>query len=601
MKKIISLILTLALLMGCATVLASCGKRTDDGAQISVYLGDDVTDFDPTDYYVNSNAEQLMSLLYEPLFTVNSKGKLTYAAAQKYSIDEQSREITITLRESYWSDGIRVRASDYIYAWRDRILTPDRANPAAALFYDVEGALAVKNGVVGKYGDDEHPLGLEASSTYELTITYREGADPNRLLRNLASVAAAPAREDVVAAADGYWSKRANTIVCNGPFHLSVLDTEDGAFTLKRNEGYHQAPTVDDPTGIVTPDKLVSFLAPSGESLSLTYADIESKTVFYASEAPLATLLADGNRAQRTDALSVYSYVFNTDIPLFAIPEVRRALSLAIDRNAIAAAVAVGKPATGFVSESVKDSSGKKLFHTSTLIASEAKLSEARALLQTVDLSGLSLSFTLSVADDEAELAAAELVKAAWQQLGFTVTVKAVGNVTNTIKDFTSDEKMTIVDSGIQTIVKDAARGIRTDANGNPTFEVVAIDWQMYSTDAFVGLATYAKSFCGCGATFSGGMTQLTSFGGWYDFNYDHLIQQAYTAANATDRDAALHAAEEYLAEQCPVIPVLSNENIAFCSSDISGVSTDDFGHFVLTEMKQKNYQQYLPKEKSAS
>ena len=39
-------------------------------------LGEKVYDFDPTDYYVDSNAELVMGLLYDPLFRVNEKGKI---------------------------------------------------------------------------------------------------------------------------------------------------------------------------------------------------------------------------------------------------------------------------------------------------------------------------------------------------------------------------------------------------------------------------------------------------------------------------------------------------------------------------------------------
>ena len=73
MKKLLSLVLVLALMLGAVAVLSSCGKPKDDGAEISVYLGDGVYDLDPSDYYVSDNAAQLMSLLYEPLFRLTEK------------------------------------------------------------------------------------------------------------------------------------------------------------------------------------------------------------------------------------------------------------------------------------------------------------------------------------------------------------------------------------------------------------------------------------------------------------------------------------------------------------------------------------------------
>ena len=65
MKKIVSLLLAAVMMLGIAASLASCAEAPlDAGAEISVWLGNDVYDLDPTDYYVDSNAEQVMSLLY---------------------------------------------------------------------------------------------------------------------------------------------------------------------------------------------------------------------------------------------------------------------------------------------------------------------------------------------------------------------------------------------------------------------------------------------------------------------------------------------------------------------------------------------------------
>ena len=107
-------------------------------AEIKVYLGDAIYDFDPTDYYTDSNADQVMNLIFEPLFYIDEDGDRECAAADDYDVDEKERLITIELRESYWSDGTQVKAEDFIYAWRDILLSPDRPNPASALLYDIE-------------------------------------------------------------------------------------------------------------------------------------------------------------------------------------------------------------------------------------------------------------------------------------------------------------------------------------------------------------------------------------------------------------------------------------------------------------------------------
>ncbi len=581
MKRIICLILTLALLAGSVAIFASCGAPKDAGAEIAVYLGEDVYDFDPTAYYTDSNAEQVMSLLYEPLFTLDDDGDFKYAAASDYSVDKSERKIVIKLRESYWSNGSRVVATDFIYAWRSVLLEPNNANPAAALLYDIENAKEIKLGEKSPY-----ELGVSQGKSDEIIITYREGADYEQLLKNLASVATSPLCEAVINQYnEGYWSKLINTVVTNGPF--KVEDIDSGSFKLKRNEGYHQPTDVKDPTKQVTPNRLVKFYDKDSEGFAISYADLESKAVFYIGDASLADRKANKANAIVSDDLSTYTYVFNTENPLFANAKVRKALSIAIDREAIVEAVTFGKAATGFLPDSVVDNATGKAFRGNALISANAKLKEAQELLEDVDFTGISKSFTLSVKDSEDELAIANLVAASWKQLGFNVTVKALGAVKTNITDY-ENTSVSFSDSKVQTTVIKAARGERN-------FDVIGIDWQMYSKDAFVALAAFASDFNGSGRDFVN-KTNLLSFGGWSDEEYDELINDAFVASSAAARSEALHEAEQILVESACVVPIIYNQTFAFVSPDLSGVDFNGLGNVVFTKVKQKNYQEYLDK-----
>ena len=580
MKKVLSLFFALALLLGCAAALASCDKTEDAGPEIAVYLGEEVYDFDPTDYYVNSNSEQLMSLLYEPLFKINEKGELEKAGAKKYKVDEDERTIVIILRDTYWSDDYQVKAQDYIYSWVKRILDPNRANPAAALFYDIENALAIKTGV--KSVDE---FGAYASAPNEITIKYREGADYKRILRNLASVATSPAREDVIHPAEGYWSKSSGTIVTNGPFKVDTLDTLTGGFTLSRNLGYHQVPTTEKYTKNVTPNKLVSFLNGYGEEMKLTYEDIQNKAVFYALDAPLDVRKANKANATVVDDLSTYTYVFNTENELFAIPEVRRALSLALDRNAMVNAVSFGKVADSFVAAPL---ASQLYINANRPLATDQNMIEAKNLIASVaeKLEGKELSFTLSINDDAKNIAIAEIAVAAWEELGFEVEINVLELTKNTVTS--QEQKIEIYDSSVQYIVKNAALGVRE-------FDIIALDWQMYSDDPFVALAAFASSMNGCGKDFATNKLR-TNISGWWNSTYDAYINAAYMAEDLGERIIALRNAEKILLEECPIIPLIHNQNFSFQNADISDITVDGLGNFILTEATQVNYQQYLPK-----
>ena len=581
MKRITSLLLALTFILGTALLLVSCGKNEDGGAQIKVYLGEKIYDFDPTDYYVDSNAELVMSLLYDPLFRVNEKGKLKCdGAADSYEVDEATNTIVITLKETYWSDGVRVKADDYVYSWRNVLLDPNDANPAAALLYDIENAVKIKNGELSAF-----EFGAVASSTYEITIKYRNGANYEQLLKNLATVASSPIRQDIATnLTEGYWSKLVNTAVTNGPFMISRI-ASDKSFTLARNEGYHQSLEVKNPNKIVNPGKLIG-------TGSATYADIEKDVVFYMTDAPLADRAKYKGEAEVTDDLSTYTYVFNTDRPLFKIPEVRKALSIAIDRNEIIKAIVFGNAATGFIPDSALNLDTGKSFNKdkSALISASAKKQEALDLLASVDLTVIDKEFTLTVGNDEESVAIANVVKAAWEGLGFTVNVNAVGEKESVVGDGATETK--IVDSELQVIVNKAAR---EDFYGEDRgFDVIGIDWQMYSSDPFVALCAFADRYSGSGVSLPALGTTYGNIAGYSDEAYNELIKNAYNETDLAERNDILCEAEKKLVDSACIVPLVFNQTFTFLHKAISKAKFDGFGNLILTDMKQKKYEQYL-------
>ena len=583
MKKIVSLLLALSLLAGCTALLAGCGAPKDDGAHIAVYLGQTVYDFDPTDYYVDDNAEQVMSLLFEPLFTIDEKGKLVNAGAKKFTVDEEKNQVVIELRETYWSDSIRVRAADYIYAWNERILNPNVPNPAAPLFYQIENAAAAKSGDCSV-----SDVGAKATGIYELTLTYVEGTDVDRLLRNLASVATSPVRQDMVELSPTYWTKNVNAMVFNGPFKIRTYDEVSGQLSLSRNLGYHQDPSVKDYDNKVRPAELVGLTTAEGESIEFSYEDITSKVVFYMGDASLADRAANKKQADFVANNSTYTYVFNTENPLFADARVRLALSLALDRNAIASAVTFGKAANGFIPDEFGGAE-------ESFISGSADPDKANQLLAAVDFTGLTKSFTLTIKNTEADNAIADLAIEAWAAIGFTVTKVYADPVSTAVASDT-----TITECGIQVLAKEASYGnlveYTTDKYGqtqiNYLYDVLAIDWQFYCDDPFVGLCAFSSSIGGWGVDFANS-TARTNVSGWTSQDYDYLIN----ALLKGDSQDYLVEAERLLCESAPVIPVLFNESFSFSGKKLKGVYADGNGNFVFTEAKQKNYQDYISDE----
>ena len=584
MKRIVSLLLTFVMLFGSLTALTSCGKPKDDGAEINIYLGAQVFDFDPSDYYVSSNAERVLALMYEPLFSIKKNGKIKCAAAESYEVDEEERKIVIEVRESYWSDNIQVVADDFVYAWVERIINPANANPAAALFLDIEGVREAMNG--GRLAD----VGIKATSSDQITITYREGADYKRILKNLASVATSPVRRNIVSPEENTWSK--SSVVSNGPFKVKNYDKDTGAFELARNLGYHQDYKAKDYDNKVNAGLLYGkfTLGKPGSEITVSYSDIEDKVTFIMADASLADRADYAKKAKVADDTSTYTYVFNTAIPLFADVNVRRALSAAIDREAIIEAITFGEAADGLIPDV---SGGAK----DEYISSTADLTKAREYLAQADQSVLNgkKDITLTIDSDEQSKAIAELVKTAWGELGFTVNIQVLAP-----KETPMETGKPMKDSGIQYLVKSVAMG-------TATYEVLAVDWQTYSVDALAGLAALTSNLNGMGTEFIAGIPgdggspdsskARLNLAAWNDAKYDQLILEASAASKKRERAKLLAEAEEYLMDQMPVCPLVFNQSFVFTASGISKVRFDKLGNLNLTATKLSGYKKYLKPE----
>ena len=622
MKKVISLLLILGMLAGMTAVFSSCGKAKDPvggGAQISVYLGSEIADLDPQGNQTSDAALSVIRLLFEPLFTIEPDGDLALAGAKKYKINKSEGKVTIDLRESYWSDGSTlVRASDYVFAWK-KLIRSDTDNPAATLLYDVKNAVKIKQG-----NERLDNLGVIAVDNDTLEITFEEGFTAyDTFLRNLANVALSPLNEKMVNNRESFWGKSVTTISSNGPFRLTVLDYLEGTFRLDRNRAYHRSAdssaTVD---AYVIPAALrtiwnVDVELDDDKYLADLIDGLAQKTIFYVGEIPQELREAKRSSAVITDTLSTYTYVFNCANPLFADAAVRKALSDALDREEIARIAVYGKAATGLIPKTVSE--GKKAnAWTATTPLSTTATSAANG----------SGSFTLTYHKDTISQAIAEYAKERWEALGYTVTLEDVSNEPTFIDSITGapcaeadDNAMKIKEDEIQTKFETG------------DFDVLAIDYQMYSTNAMAVLSTFTSEMNGAGmyaAPIVGEVPALDEGGepilddndnpttrqpnlddlinntsepsytlrgnrmNYVSAAFDEKMAAAYAEKDLTARDALLHEAEAILLADMPVIPLLFNQRAYLANSEISGLTVDRYGYVSFTSVKQKNYENYF-------
>ncbi len=593
MKKLIALVLALVTVMAC---LVSCGTtlekdadgNLDRGAEINMYLSTEVLNFDPQLPLIDDSMLKVMSLMYEGLTRLDSKGKWEEAIMDGYTIADTDRDgysILIDLKSTKWTDGITVQARDFVYSWK-RLLDPNNKGEAGTLLYDIKNARKVNTGDVSI--DD---LGVSSVDTYTLKVTFESSdVDLDKFFTNLSSLALVPLREDIITRYGDLWSRRATNIVSNGPFALKQMD-EGATYRLERS-GYYFRNTEENEIldKYVIPYRLITNYSIDEKAADLA-AQLEaynSEKLFYMGELPLAERANYEKDAEVSDMMSTHTYFFNTENKLFEKAEVRRALSMSLDREKIAEILTFADPAVGYVPNGVFDTSYKNSFREEgeDLLATGANVDEAKGLLNSAGVK--SGSFSILVRDNEADLAVAEYVVSVWESLGFKVNIEKAGTSKQTIQD--GEEKQVYIIDEYNTRY----------AEGD--FDVIALDMVMAAPDAFSALAQFAGDFSGNGIDMTTAEGEIHGHvTGYSSEAYTELIEKAYAAETDEEKATLLHEAEKLLMEDMPVVPLVFLKSAYIKSKVLSGFETTYYGTTDFKRVKMKNYMDYKQVETEAA
>lgn len=567
MKKLIALLMCVVLLV---PVLVSCGgimpDDEDKGAEIPVHLSTEIYNLDPAYAYLDDAGSKILPLIYEGLFTYDEDGEVVEAQCtdyETYTNREGEFVAEFTIAETKWSDGRSVNANDYVYAWK-RILEPEFQSKAASLLFDIKNARACKNGDISI--DD---FGVVAAESRVIQITFEREVDIEEFIVNLASPALVPLREDKANRLTG-WASYYATMVCNGPYYVKVFIPGEDLMILERSIYYYRD-TDDEGESLdkyVKPYRLNIHMGGLNSALN-AYNNAE---LMFNSELPLAVRADAG--AEVLDTLSTATYVFNTQKAPFDNADVRKGLSMAIDRTKLAGIITYAKAAEGIIPDGIFDKSDEDSFRKNggKLINTKADMDEAKKLTKSAEVKEI----TITCRDNDIDKAVAEYVQGQWEQLGFTVEINAVSFVP------------------YEEIEYDQYEDKLYTAYTTRDFDVIAIDSQMLSTTAFNELASYSKNFSGGAMDLaSGNFDAVTNLCGYDNPEYDELIESAFATTDKAKRSEFLHKAEKMLIEDMPVAPLFVHQNGYVIDDDLSDVETTYFGAVTFTEAELEDYERF--------
>lgn len=274
---------------------------------------------DPT-VAAGSLAAPLLTDLVAGLLMRDAGSRPAPGSAESWSISEDGRSYTFHLRPGLtWSDGRPLNADDFVYSFR-RLMTPATASTLAGVFFFIEGARAVFRG-------EAAPETLGVAAPDARTFVMRLEHPVPYLPQLLANVQVAPVPRHVIEQYGNDWT-RAGRMVGNGPYVLAGRVPQDH-IRLVRNPRFFAADTVaiDEIWWHPTQDLGTSLRRFRAGELDIVLNFPPDEIDWIRANMPEALHVVP--------ALGTYFLAVNTARAPFDDPRVRRALSLAIDREAI--------------------------------------------------------------------------------------------------------------------------------------------------------------------------------------------------------------------------------------------------------------------------
>ena len=407
------------------------------GSGFTVQLGPNPETLDPA---LNSSVDGANTIItiFEPLLLIDENNEIIPGQAESYTVSEDGLTWTFTMRDGLkWSDGSDLTAKDFEYSFK-RMADPNTAAPYAETAVGMIAGFDEAQGNPDADGNpttDPNPDALqvvasEDGKTLTITLSY-----PCSYFDKLAAFAAlSPVQQATVEANGDAWCTTPETFVSNGPYMITEW-TPSERIVLSKNPNYVGGWD----TSKIVSDNITLLLLEDSSASYAAYNSGEAQLVkdVPTDEIPSLTKAEDGGDFYVDTILGTYYISLNDQREPFTDPNVRKALSLAIDREYVADVIMQGtySPAYNIVGPGIMDAEGKGEFIDNAnggegYISSdyEANLEEAKQLLADAgypDGEGFP-TITYSANDAGYHIPVAEYLQQAWGELGITMNIDKV-------------------------------------------------------------------------------------------------------------------------------------------------------------------------------
>ena len=418
-----------------STEAATGEESTGTASGFTVQYGPNPETLDPA---LNSSIDGANTLItvFEPLLLIDENNEVIPGQAESYTVSDDGLVWTFTMRDGLkWSDGSDLTAKDFEYSFK-RLAAPDTAAPYAetvvGMIDGYEDAIgnpdADGNMTTEPDFDALNVVASEDGKTLTVTLSY-----PCAYFDKLAAFAAmSPVQQATVEANGDAWCTAAETFVSNGPYMITEW-TPSERIVLSKNPNYVGG---WDSSKIVS-DTITLLLLEDSSAAYAAYNSGEAQLIkdVPTDEIPSLTKAEDGGDFYVDTILGTYYLSLNDQKEPFNDVNVRKALSLAIDRDYVANTIMQGTytPAYNLVGPGIVDETG--MFYDNanggkTYISDdyEANLEAAKQALADAGYPNGEGFPVIEYSTNDAgyHTPVAEYLQQAWGELGITVNINKV-------------------------------------------------------------------------------------------------------------------------------------------------------------------------------
>ncbi|MDI6893257.1 MAG: peptide ABC transporter substrate-binding protein [Bacillota bacterium] len=500
---------------GCAKKPAEPEKKPPVEQVLNLNLGEEPPDLD-----ANTSTDQvsfeILNNVMEGLVRVGAGEKIEKGSglALDWTVSDDGMKYTFKLRDARWSDDKPVTAYDFEYGWK-RALDPNTGSQYAYIMYPVKGAEAL-NSIDPKAPDSaakieaaKAALGVKALDEKTLEVTL-ESPTPY-FISLMAFPTYYPIRKDIIEKfADAYAAEPDKMVYC-GPFVIQEWQHES-KLVLAKNPKYWDADKVK-----LSRIEFVMIKDHNAYMNMFEAGELDGTGV----PGDFIQKYKDAGNLQTIPEAVTWYILFNLKSPVFKNKNMRKAFSLAIDRQDFVDKVLknMSLPATSYTPPSITTPDGKSFAKdmVGELIPKKADPAAAKAALQQ-GMKELKLKKLPKIVFLSSDSSVAKKYAAAWQEMW----------------------KQNL---GVEVQVDAVAFKVRIDRMSKGDYDVCMAGWGADFNDPMTFIDMWVTG---------GGNNDA----GYSNPKYDQLVKEAKATGDQAIRFRNMLECEKIIAEDLPIAPV---------------------------------------------